>query len=139
LSENRVTQALNLAPLGLEKMRSTRGIVAGGPARRWPDAEEASRTMKLVVKVLIFNLAILLGCIVAMLLAPSNTPSLLFFGCCALAFVAMNAWLFIIPRYRGIDQQKASKSHSSNSIAWWVIGAVLLANFLLKYGHRLFP
>jgi hypothetical protein len=95
--------------------------------------------MKPIANVLIINTGILLGCIVAMLLVPDNTPYLIFFACCALAFVAINARLFIIPRYRGTDQQKAHKNRSSSSIAWWVIGAVLLAQLLFKYGHRLFP
>lgn len=107
-------------------------IAAGGAT------EEASCSMKLVYQVLLYNFAILVGCFVAMLLAPDNTPYLLFFGCCALAFIAINVLLFVVPRYRKIDPQKTSKSRASSAIAWWVIGPVLLANFLFKYGHRLF-
>jgi di/tricarboxylate transporter len=94
--------------------------------------------VRLVYKVLLYNLAVLVGCILAMLLVPDNTPYLLFFGICALVFVGVNVALFIVPRYRPMDQRKVSKNRSSSPIVWWVIGAVLLANFLLKYGHRLF-
>ncbi len=94
--------------------------------------------MKLVVRILIYNLAILVGCFLAMLLVPDNTPYPIFFGCCALMFVVINVVLFIVPRYRSKQQKKASENHSSSPIVWWVIGAVLFANFLLKYGHRLF-
>jgi hypothetical protein len=95
--------------------------------------------MKVVRKVLIVNVGTFLGCILALLLVPDNTPFLLFAACCALAFVAMNVWIFVIPRFRRTDLQNSSKGHSSSSIAWWVIGAMLLADFFLKYGRRLFP
>ena len=94
--------------------------------------------MKVDYQVLLYNLAIVVGCFLAMLLVPDNTSYVLFFGLCALVFVGMNVGLFIIPRYRRMDRQKVSKNRSSSPVVWWVIGAVLLANFLFRYGHRLF-
>jgi hypothetical protein len=96
--------------------------------------------MKLGLKIIIFNLAIIVGCFLAMLLVPDNTSYFLFFGCCALAFIGLNAGLFMIPRYRHIDRQDTSRGHSSRSIAWWwwVIWAGIVVDFLLKYGKRPF-
>ena|SRR5690348_9276220 len=96
--------------------------------------------MKPVFRVLLYNLAILVGCFVAMLVVPDNTPYLLFFGCCALAFVGMNFALFVVPRYRTMDRHKVVEHHSSRASGWywWVMGAVFVLNLLLKYGDRLF-
>jgi hypothetical protein len=91
--------------------------------------------MRTVAKVLIINVAILLGCVVAMIVVPSDTSSVVFFGCCAVVFVAMNVWLFVIPRYRWADRLKASKNRRSATVAWWVIAASLSLDLLMKYGH----
>lgn len=89
---------------------------------------------KVVFKIILINVSVLVGCVLAAYLLPAQTSVPGFLLICLLAFIVFNVLLFA-PRFRPTSESDPKpKWPARKIIAWIVILLCLVLEFFRRYG-----